>query len=263
MDYSVLGTLAARDGEIDRTPSAPKLRRVLATLLLRANKLVLAETLAEELWQDNPPSSATATLQTYIYQLRKSFGSDARSRESIIRTRTEPSGYVLSADPDHLDLVRFQILVREGRRALETNRPHQASSVLREALDLWQGPVFGGVVCGPVLQSHATFLEEERMNALEMRIDADLQLGQHRELVSELKTLVVAHPLHEWFHSRLMTALHWSSRQGEALDVYQCYRRRLRDELGLEPGLEMQRAQQDILNAGHPQQHAAVGLLTR
>lgn len=212
MEFAVLGTLMARDGDVDSTPSAPKLRRVLATLLLRVNKLVLAEALAEELWQNDPPPTAIATLQTYVYQLRKAFGSDGRDRDGMIRTQTDPSGYVLTVNPEQLDLVRFRNLLREGRRALEEHRPDQASEVLHNALSLWQGPALGGVCTGPVLEADAVYLEEERMNALELRIDADLCIGGHRELISELKSLTAAHPLNEWFQSRLMIALYLSSR---------------------------------------------------
>ncbi|MET8951058.1 AfsR/SARP family transcriptional regulator [Streptomyces sp. NPDC004393] len=248
MEFAVLGTLMAREGDVDCTPSAPKLRRVLATLLLRANKLVLTETLAEELWQHNPPPTAMATLQTYVYQLRKSLGADGRDREGMIRTRTDPSGYVLNVDPEKVDLVRFRTLLGQGRRALEEHRPERASDLLHRALSLWQGPVFGGVRSGPVLEGHAAYLEEERMNALELRIDADLRIGRHRELVSELKSLTVAHPLHEWFQSRLMIALHLSSRRGEALETFHRYRHVLQEELGLEPNHEIQQVQRDILN---------------
>ena len=114
MEFAVLGTLMVRDGDVDRTPSAPKLRRVLATLLFRSNKLVLAETLAEELWQHDPPPTAMATLQTYVYQLRKALGSDGRDRDGMIRTQTDPSGYVLTVNPEQLDLVRFRSLLREA-----------------------------------------------------------------------------------------------------------------------------------------------------
>lgn len=249
MEFAVLGTLMARDGEVDCTPSAPKLRRVLATLVVCANKLVLAETLAEELWQDHPPITAMATLQTYVYQLRKALGSDGRDRSGVIRTQTDPSGYVLAVNPEQVDLVRFRNLLRKGRRALEEHHPDHAAEVLRQALSLWRGPAFGGVCSGPVLEAHAVHLEEERMNALELRIDADLITGGHRELISELKSLTVAHPLHERFQSRLMIALYLSSRRGEALESFHRHRHILRDELGLEPNPEIQHIQQQILNS--------------
>ena len=147
MEFAVLGTLMAKDGDVDRTPSAPKLRRVLATLLFRSNKLVLAEALAEELWQNDPPPTAMATLQTYVYQLRKALGSDGRDRDGMIRTQTDPSGYVLTVNPEQLDLARFRSLLREGRRALEEHRPDRASEVLHNALSLWQGPA--SAACAP------------------------------------------------------------------------------------------------------------------
>lgn len=257
MEFAVLGTLMARDGDVDCTPSAPKLRRVLAALLLRSNKLVLVEALAEELWQNDPPATAMATLQTYVYQLRKALGSDGRDRDGMIRTQTDPSGYVLTVDPEQVDLVRFRNLLSEGRRALEEHRPDRASEVLHKALSLWQGPALGGVCIGPVLEADAVYLAEERMNALELRIDADLCIGGHRELISELKSLTAAHPLHEWFQSRLMIALYLSSRRGEALETFHRHRHILRNELGLDPHPEIQRLQQEILNSEPTSWHGA------
>jgi DNA-binding SARP family transcriptional activator len=257
MEFAVLGTLMARDGEVDCTPSAPKLRRVLATLVLCANKLVLTETLAEELWQDHPPATAMATMQTYVYQLRKALGSDGRDRDGVIRTQTDPPGYVLGVSPENVDLARFRKLLREGRRALEEHRPDHAAEVLRQALSLWRGPALGGVCSGPVLEAHAVRLEEEHMDALELRIDADLITGGHRELIPELKSLTIAHPLHERFQSRLMIALYLSARRGEALESFHRHRHILQDELGLEPNPEIQRIQQQILNSEPTSWHEA------
>ena len=167
----------------------------------------------------------------------------------MIRTQTDPPGYVLEVNPEQVDLVRFRHLVRDGRMALREHHPGRASEVLHQALSLWRGPVFGGVCSGPVLESHALHLEEERMNALELRIDADLSTCGHRELISELKSLTTAHPLHEPFQGRLMIALYLSSRRGEALESFHRHRHILRDELGLEPNPEIQRIQQQILKS--------------
>jgi DNA-binding SARP family transcriptional activator len=224
---------------------------VLALLLVQPNRFVPTDAFTEEIWQQNPPPSALATLQTYIYQLRKVLGqSEPWKRESIIQTRIEPSGYVLRIDPKQIDLYHFEELVAQGRQLLAESQFHLASKTLHEALQLWHGPAPSSLGGGPILQAHAIRLEESRIDALELRIEADLRMGRHRELVSELRTLVATHPLRESFHAKLMVALHSSARRAEALQVYQSYRRMLREELGLEPNLDMQNLQRRILTAG-------------
>lgn len=255
MRFKVLGTLDVIDGNKICTPTAPKLRSVLALLLLNPNQVVTTQSLTEELWEEQPPASAQTTIQTYIYQLRKVLDvrrmpdhhPTATRVERVLHTR--PLGYCLQVQPDQLDLYRFDALFDQGQEALRDGDLELASSTLRQALALWRGPVLADVAAGPLLQSRITALEEKRIDALEQRIEADLRLGRHRQLIGELKTLAAVHPLHEWFHALLMVALHRCGRRAEALEVYQRLRRVLADELGLEPSFDLQDLQRAILSS--------------
>jgi SARP family transcriptional regulator, regulator of embCAB operon len=255
MRFRVLGTLEVVDGNRICTPTAPKLRSVLALLLLNPNHVVTTQSLIEELWEEQPPASAQTTIQTYIYQLRKVL--DVRKASEHPRANaqlervllTKPRGYCLHVQSDQLDLYRFEALFAQGQEALRSGDIELASSVLRRALALWRGPVLADVAAGPLLQSRITALEERRIDALEQRIEADLRLGRHRQLIGELKALVAVHPLHEWFHAQLMVALHRCGRRAEALEVYWRLRRVLNDELGLEPSFALQDLQRAILSS--------------
>jgi DNA-binding SARP family transcriptional activator len=255
MRYRILGTFEVVDGNRICTPTAPKLRRVLALLLLHANSVVTTQSLIEELWADEPPRSALTTVQTYIYQLRKilelreapACHQTYRMQESILLTK--PFGYLLRVQPGELDLSRFEQLVQHGQQALDSGDIECASTALRKALALWRRPALADIETGPLLAAQTAALEEQRMNALELAIEADLRLGRHRELIGELKSLVIEHQLHEWFHAQLMLALHRSGRRAEALEVYQRLRRVLNQELGLEPSSELQRRQRAVLAA--------------
>lgn len=244
MKFTILGMFEVVEGSRIYTPTAPKLRKVLALLLLRANQVVTTQSFIEELWGYEPPRSALTTVQTYIYQLRKML--DGHKAEIII---TKPLGYVLRVQPGELDLHRFEQLVKDGQEALSRGDVEYASSALRKALALWRRPALADVSTGPLLEAHVAALGERRMSALEQRIEADLQLGRHRELIGELKSLIIAHQLHEWFHAALMLALCRSGRRAEALDVYQRLRRFLSEELGLEPSSDLQHLQRAVLTA--------------
>ncbi len=229
------------------TPSAAKLRVVLATLLVRANEVVSAESLIDELWDNDPPRTATTTLQVYISQLRKilAVAEGAAGAESRIITRSP--GYLIRVLPDELDLSRFESLHTQGKTAYDQHDFEAASQLLREALDLWNGPALSGVPQGPLLQAAVVHLAERRMNVLEQRVTADLKLGRHRELSGELMALAHEHPLHEGLHAHLMVALYRSDRQSDALHVFSRIRRKLVDELGTEPGPALRDLHQRIL----------------
>jgi DNA-binding SARP family transcriptional activator len=245
MRFQVLGPLEVRSELGDVTPSAPKVREVLALLLLHHGHIVQSRTLIDELWGEEPPPSALATLQTYIYKLRKLLAVDPPS-ETL---RTKAYGYVLTVASDDLDHCRFERLLAEGQAHFENGDLERVTTVLRQALSLWRGPVLADVDTGPILSAEATRLEERRLRALEVRIDADLQLGRHRELISELKSLTAVHPLHEVFHAKLMLALQGSGRRYEALEVYQQLRKMLVQELGLEPSASLVRLHQSMLSS--------------
>ncbi|MGH3972145.1 MAG: BTAD domain-containing putative transcriptional regulator [Pseudonocardiaceae bacterium] len=251
-------------GDRNVTPSAPKLRRVLALLAIHANRVVRSDQIIEELWEDRPPVSATTTLQTYVYQLRKSLvlpgGNGVTGRlpsSGFVRTRMDsevslstcPGGYVLSLPDRALDARRFAELAEQGSSQLSAGQVETASWTLRNALEVWNGPALNDVDAGPILRAEIRYLEELRNTVLEQRIEADIQLGRHRELVGELTGLVARQPMHEGLQAKLMLTLYLAGRRSDALEVYRQARAILSTELGLEPSPELQRLQQGILNA--------------
>ncbi len=246
-EFKVLGGFEVTDGGHDFTPSAPKLRQVLATLVLHANQVVHTDLLIEELWGEDPPKTAMTTTRTYMYHLRECFA--RRDADSMLVTK--PPGYLLRAQPYRIDLNLFKQIASEGRSELAQGRAGEAAQLLRKALDLWSGPALVDVNHGPVLRARVVTLEELRLHALELRIQADFRLGLHRGLIGELRSLVAAHPLNEWFRGRLIDALGRAGRRNEALATYMDLRNVLNEELGLEPGPELQRLQHQLLTAGH------------
>jgi len=244
MEFRVLGSLEVFDGTREITPSAAKVRGVLAMLVLRHNQIVATREFIDELWGESPPPSAQSTLHTYVYKLRRMLG---RGGEETLTTK--PYGYLLQVDPASVDLHNFEHQVAEGREALDRGDAERASRLLVRALGLWRGPALANVTPGELLSAQITRLEESRLRALDLRLEADLRLGRHRELISELKELIITHPLNEEFHAKLMAALHASGRRVEALEVFQNLRRRLVDQLGLEPSPELCRLQQRLLAA--------------
>ncbi|MFD9162625.1 BTAD domain-containing putative transcriptional regulator [Streptomyces sp. NPDC059558] len=282
MDIDVLGALAVRENGISITPTAPKPRQVLALLALHADQVVPVSALIEELWAGEPPRSARTTLQTYVLQLRAliagalergtatATGPDAGAHDDtptgtgtgagagagrVVRTAkdilvTLPGGYLLSSGGGTLDVREFDRLAGTGYRAMDAGDFPGAARLLREALALWSGPAFADVQGGIQLDMETRRLEETRLCALDQRIEADLRLGRHRELLAELTVLVTRYRTHENLHGQFMLALHRSGRRGEALDVYQRLRATLVRELGLEPSIALRRLQRSILMAG-------------
>lgn len=247
MQFKLMGTFEVqKDGRI-LTPTAAKPRQVLAMLAVNASTMVSADQLIDELWPDGPPASARTTVQTYVYQLRKLLScrfSSSRGKEVLV---TCPAGYLLAVSREDVDIFRFQRLMDDGRAALRRSDPSRASDLLRDALALCRGHMLVDVTRGPRLEGHSAYLEEQRMEALALRIEADLETRRHREIVGELRMLVTTHRLHEWLYVRLMQALHRSGRRSEALDVYQQLRRLLEDELGLQPSVDARQLQHQIL----------------
>ncbi|MEU9164177.1 AfsR/SARP family transcriptional regulator [Streptomyces sp. NPDC048424] len=272
MDIDVLGALAVRENGISITPTAPKPRQVLALLALHADQVVPVSALIEELWAGEPPRSARTTLQTYVLQLRALIATalersaaggteagadprDPRDPGDPVRTAkdilvTLPGGYLLSSGGGVLDVREFDRLAGTGYRAMDAGDFPAAARLLREALALWSGPAFADVQGGVQLDMEARRLEETRLCALDQRIEADLRLGRHRELLAELTVLASRYRTHENLHGQFMLALHRSGRRGEALDVYQRLRGTLVRELGLEPSVALRRLQRSILMAG-------------
>jgi DNA-binding SARP family transcriptional activator len=248
MQFNLLGALEVREDGQSLTPSAAKLRQVLAMLAVNASAMVSADELIDELWPEKPPDSAKTTVQTYIYHLRKLLGrslTSSRGKDALV---TRPAGYVLAVPRDNVDIFRFQHLIDAGRNTLQRGHAAHAADLLRDALALWHGPMLADVTRGPRLEGYAVYLEEKRMEALSLRIEADLEACRHREIIGELRLLVNNHRLHEWLYVRLMQALHHSGRRSEALDVYQQLRRLLENELGLEPSTDAKRIHHQILS---------------
>ena len=239
MQFRILGSLEVADGDAAISLDASKHRALLGVLLLYPNEVVSTERLIDELWGDRPPATATKVLQTYVSQLRKLLGDD------LIGTR--PPGYRLRIREDELDAERFRRLAGEGHQLAVSGDHEEADALYREALALWRGAPLADVAFKSFARSEVERLDEERLETLTDRIDCELALGRHRELVPELESLVRRHPLRERFRAQLMLALYRSGRQADALNAYQDARRTLIEELGLEPGRELHDLEQAIL----------------
>ncbi|HEV7805951.1 MAG TPA: BTAD domain-containing putative transcriptional regulator [Solirubrobacteraceae bacterium] len=241
MEFLVLGPLEVRSENGVVALGGVKPRAVLAVLLLHANEPVSAERLALALWGEEASSSAVKTVQVHVSRLRRALG-DAD------RVATTAAGYRLRVLPGELDAEQFELLVEEGRRALAAGQAKQAAAVLREALSLWRGPALEDVAYEPFAQAEITRLEEQRLAALEARVEADLGAGCHHEVIGELQRLLTIHPTRERLFGQLMLALYRCGRQAEALQAYRDARRVLVDEAGVEPGPDLNRLQEAILH---------------
>jgi YVTN family beta-propeller protein len=239
LDFRILGPFEVLDGDRPVALGGPKQRALLVVLLLRRGEVVSRDRLIDELWGERPPASAAKTVQVYISNLRKALG------DGVLLTRGQ--GYVLQLAPGQIDVDRVAASVSEGRAALEDGDPQRASDRLREALAQWPSAPLADFAYEPFAQAEIARLDEERLAALEDRIDADLAVGRHAALIGELEMLAGEHPLRERLQALLMLALYRSGRQTEALARYQQARSRLIDELGIEPGPELQDLQRAIL----------------
>ncbi|WP_405817726.1 AfsR/SARP family transcriptional regulator [Streptomyces sp. NBC_00838] len=261
MRIDLLGVLDVRENGVSVAPTAPKPRQVLALLALHADRVVPVSALIDELWAGRPPRSARTTLQTYVLQLRDLIAlaldqqapdveSDSpprrRAKDVLVTT---PGGYMLVLGEGSSDVREFERLSGTGYRAIDQGDFRGASRLLREALALWTGSAFADVQTGAQLEMESKRLEEGRLCALDQRIEADLRLGRHRELLAELTVLTSRYSTHENLHAQFMLALHRSGRRGEALDVYHRLRGTLVRDLGLEPSPRLRQLQQSILTA--------------
>ncbi len=243
MEYRILGPLQVLDGEVEVPVGSPKERALLAVLLLHAGVVVSRDRLIDELWGESPPATAAKALNVHVSQLRKALARD--DHEPVV---TRSPGYVLDVEPERLDAVRFERLVAEARGLVVAGDVWSARRLLGEALALWRGPALAGVELEAAARNEVWRLEELRLAAEMDRIDCELALGLHEQLIGELESFVAEHPLRERLGAQLMLALYRSGRQAEALGRYRETRATLVEELGIEPSLPLQRLEKAILN---------------
>jgi DNA-binding SARP family transcriptional activator len=255
MEYRILGPLEVGAPGEPLALGATKQRAVLAALILQHNEAVSRERLIDEIWGDRAPDTAVKAVQGHVSRLRRVLPPD-----SVL---TQPPGYALNVDPIAIDLHRFEQLRDVGQAALEAGDHAEASSALGDALSLWRGPALAEFANDPFVWREGLRLDEARLAALELRIQVDLALARHAELIGELESLVKQNQLRERLRQQLMLALYRSGRQAEALEVYRDARRTLSEELGIEPSPLLQELERQILQhdegllVGHPDAGAA------
>ena len=239
MEFRILGPIeVVGDGGESLALGGTRSRALLAALLLEPGRAVTRERLIDGLWAA-PPATASHALEVCASHLRRTIGRQ--------RIRCQGHAYRAEVEPDELDLVRFRTLVRIGRDTAAAGDLGGAAIALADALALWRGEPVACLNGEPLARDARSFLEEERLTAVEQDLDVRLALGRHEELVPELRRIAGAHPTRERLWARLMLALYRCDRQIDALDVFAGVRARLRDELGIEPGLELRAMQRQIL----------------
>ncbi len=227
------------DGDLELPIGTGRQRALLALLILRANELVTSDRLVEKLWGESPPATAHRMLHNQVSALRQALGRNGR-------LETQGSAYRLNIGPGERDVDRFEELLAQGRAEMGTD-PESAADVLRQALELWRGPPLSDLAYEPFAQAEIARLEEMRWAAFEARVDAELAIGRHTDLVSELEAGVAQQPLREHLHGQLMLALYRCGRQAEALEAYRTARGTLVEEVGVEPGAELRGLHEAIL----------------
>ncbi|MEV0092392.1 AfsR/SARP family transcriptional regulator [Streptomyces sp. NPDC050738] len=266
MDISVLGPFRAVQSGVPVHLTAVKPRKVFALLAVQADRVVSVESLVEEVWGERPPRSVQTTLQTYILQIRHLIADALRAADSGLPLGaksvlvTEPGGYRLDTFGGVNDVLEYDALASAGHRALEAGDWPGASDYLGRALSMWRGNALSDVQCGMLLEVEATRLDESRMSVLHGRIEADLRLGRHHELLGELHGLATRHPLHEGMHEQLMLALYRAGRRSDALTAYRRLRSALNQSLGLDPSPVIERLHRAVLDSSP---HLDLELLAR
>ncbi|WP_141579127.1 AfsR/SARP family transcriptional regulator [Actinomadura sp. WMMA1423] len=249
LGVDLLGPLSLRLDGAPVTASAPKQRQVVALLALNAGQVVTVPELVEELWGDQPPRSYATTLQTYVLQLRNAMSAACPGDPGVRRILgTRHNGYLLEKGECRTDVDAFEEHVRAGRAAAETSDHHLASEEFGRALELWRGPALVDVRRGRILEIETASLEESRLGALERRIEADLILGRHTDLLGELTLVSAKNPMNENLCAFLMAALYRAGHVARSLQAFHRLRTVLNSELGVEPGPRVQRLQTAILS---------------
>lgn len=241
--FQVLGPFEVLvDGRVVQV-GGPKQRAILATLVLRSNEVVSTDVIVDNLWGEQAPRSPRELVRTYVSRLRGAlFGAEG------LRVAASPPGYVLQVEPATVDAHRFERLVDEARQEKEAGCLDDAVSTLNRGLALWRGDVLADLTEFPSFRPEIARLEEMRLVALEQRIDADLALGRHTEVLGELAALTAEHPLRERFWGQLVVALYRSGRQTDALAAYQTLRSTLVEQIGIDPSPELRALEQEVLN---------------
>ncbi|GAA5108480.1 AfsR/SARP family transcriptional regulator [Nocardia iowensis] len=246
MFVSTLGRLQVNVDDDEITPTAPKLRSLLAVLAVRRNRIVPTGVLLEELWDEEAPISALATLQTYVYQLRKLLQAHGANGRDVLRTH--PLGYEIRLADHELDIAVFEQLAQRARDQLADGAVAEALLSASKASALCTGTPLYDICAGPILEPEINRLRESLLQVTQLRVEARMRLGHDRDLIAELKLLCGEHPYHEGLHGNLMTCLHRCGRRSEALEVYHLLRSNLSAELGIEPSSAIQELQRGLLD---------------
>jgi DNA-binding SARP family transcriptional activator len=241
--FGLLGPLRVRRGHQEYMIAGARQRILLAGMVARAGHAIPQDELAELVWDGEPPAAAHVTLRSYIARLRRTLGPEAGSR-----LVTRNPGYLIDAHEAEVDHLRFARLCRDGAASIRSASWQRASDQLTEALALWRGTPLADVPCQALRQSEVPRLEELRMQALEQRLSADLNLGRHFEIIAELRQLAAAHPLREGLQGLLMLGLYRAGRQADALLAYGQTRNTLVRELGIEPCVLLRGIHRQILD---------------
>ncbi|AJC62156.1 AfsR/SARP family transcriptional regulator [Streptomyces sp. 769] len=257
MDIFVLGPMEILAAGVPITPTARKPRQLLSLLLFHIGQKVSNEKLIRGVWDDDPPQTAHATLQTYIVQLRRRLknpvGSESATAKDILTTVDD--GYMFVLPDGRFDLMEYRRLSRQGSAALKNGDLTQASQLLHDALSCWRGEALSNVRLSGLLQSEVQRLSESRVRTIEYCIDADLRLGGHREVLEDLSRLCAENPLYENLQLEYMVALYRSGLRVEAMNVFHQVRSEMVEHLGLEPSAALRRLNESILRADDSLDH--------
>ncbi|MFE3553382.1 BTAD domain-containing putative transcriptional regulator [Streptomyces sp. NPDC059193] len=246
-ELRVLGALEVRFAGRALPLGGARQRAVLAALLMARGKAVPLTTLVDTVWEGREPASAVNTMQSYVSRLRALFALPDVDRTAAPRVWGVPGGYRLEVRGEQIDALRFEFLLAAGRRELAVGRAQPAYELLTRSLALWRGPVYGDLNGLAAVQADVARMEDQRIRAVELLAEAELALGRPEAAIAGLQELALAHPLREAVLARLMSLLHQNGRRADALAMYRDTRRRLVDELGIEPGAELSGIQQRIL----------------
>jgi DNA-binding SARP family transcriptional activator/uncharacterized protein YqgV (UPF0045/DUF77 family) len=247
LDFRVLGPFEVLDVGDALPIGAFRQRAVLALLVIHAREVISTDRIIDELWSGSPPPSALKTLHAYVSRLRSVLHRSAATNADSELLLTRHGGYVLDVDEAQIDSVRFERMVADAAEALQSGRPQTAADGLRDALSLWRGTALADFVYEPFAAHESQRLMERRIQAVELRVDADLALARHASVTAELEGLVGEHPTREKLWAQLMTALYRSGRQADSLAAYGRVRRLLVEQLGIEPGPELRRLERLVL----------------